>query len=150
MPMLARSLFALALLASASGCDTDAARACTAIGCDDALIVVVAGPDGTPAPGRYTVSVSSNLADEEPSECAFTVTASGAVESECAAFERQDEAGGVSVLFPPLAGSVTIDVERDGTLVLRRGVEPVYVGQFPNGPDCGEVCQTATARVEID
>ncbi len=146
--MSIRIPFALFLIASASGCDTDAI-ACTAIGCDDALAVVVARPDGALAPGRYTVSASSNVADEEPSVCAFAVTASGEVESECGAFVVPDEPG-VRVLFPPLTGSVTIDVERDGTSVARLAAEPVYVGQFPNGPDCGEVCRVATVRVAVE
>ena len=35
-------------------------------GCDDALVIEVAGPDGPPAPGRYTVSVEAAEASVEP------------------------------------------------------------------------------------
>ena len=146
MPL--RLLAALALIAAASGCDT-APIACTLIGCNDALAIVVSGADGTPAPGRYVVSASSNLGDEEPVRCAFTVTASREVESECGAFVNPGEPG-VRVLFPPLKGALTIDVERDGALLSRLGAEPAYAGLFPNGPDCGEVCRVATVRVAVD
>ena len=95
------------------------------------------------------MSVSSNVADEEPSECAFVVTASGEVESECGAFRAPDEPG-VQVFLPPLTGPVTVDVTRDGVLATRVGAEPAYVGQFPNGPDCGEVCRLATVGVAVD
>ena len=145
-PVPARLLLFLAVVAG--GCDADATRACTLVGCDDALFVVVAGPDGALAPGQYGASVSSNLIDQEPATCAFAVTASGDVESDCQAFAAPDEPG-VTVRFPPVAGSVTVDVERDGARVARLGAEPAYVGQFPNGPDCGEVCQQATVRVRI-
>ena len=147
-PTLVPARLLLVLTLAASGCDTDATRGCTLIGCDDALFVVVAGPDGALAPGEYQASVSSNVADQEPAVCAFTVTASGEVGSECPAFADPGEPG-VTVLFPPLSGSVTVDVERNGARVARLGAEPAYAGRFPNGPDCGEVCRQATVRVRL-
>ena len=149
MPPLVRLSVVLALaspLLGVAGCD-DTETACTLIGCTDALYVHVAGPDGPPQPGRYAVSVE---ADEATQTCAFTVQVGGAVvaESETCRGVSGDE-GGVRVMAERVDGPVTIDVARDGARLARLAVRPAYLGQFPNGPDCGEACQAATVRVDV-
>ena len=146
MPPLVKLALALVLvspLLGVAGCD-DTLTACTAIGCDDALIIEVAGPDGPPAPGRYTVSV------EAAEACSFTVEPGGAAvgASEACRGLFVGSGGRVQVTAARADGEITVGVAREGAGATRLSVRPVYLGQFPNGPDCGEVCQTATVRVE--
>lgn len=126
----------------ATGCDTSP-TACTEIGCADALYVTVTDGDGLPPAGRYRVAVGADQA------CAFTVTADGVSDEEegCqAVFPSTD---GVRVGFPPLRGELEVSLSRDGAPSAAQRLRPVYQDRFPNGVDCGAVCQTADVRLTV-
>ncbi len=143
------SLLALALITTS--CD-QAPVACTLIGCDDSLALTVTGPDGALAPGRYAVSVGALDGDRAVADCAFTVGAGGELSDEaarCAVIAREGEDGGATLFLAPLTGRLQIDVTRDDALVFRQILQPAYQDVYPNGIDCGAVCQTAQLLVTV-
>ncbi|PAP76646.1 hypothetical protein [Rubrivirga marina] len=151
-------LGALAALLALTACDSPATGACTLIGCADAYSVTLAPAGDVLTPGRYAVEAS---ADGETESCAFTVSAdagqtdiSVSGESEgCqglfAFMPSTDAETRVRVVFSPLADDVTIRVRRDGADLASVRVDPVYVDQYPNGPDCGAVCRQADTTVRV-
>ena len=149
-PSVAAAVSVLVSLLAASGCDNGGGlRACTAIGCSDALLVNLVGPKGVPAAGRYEVRVAD---DDGVQSCAFTLDGAGAASETSEGCRRalaEPAAGLFGVGFEPTAGAVTLTVVQDGAEVTRQTVRPVYVDQFLNGPDCGVTCQTATVRVDL-
>ena len=151
MPLALRLFVVLAsaLTLLGASCD-DAPVACTAIGCSDALYVDVASADGAPQPGRYAVTVAPSDADPAAT-CAFTLRPDQTVadpSADCRGVFVADD-GRVRVQRDRVDGLVTVGVTRDGIDLGRFSVRPAYLGQFPNGPDCGEVCQQATVRVQV-
>ncbi len=138
-------VLALPLLA---GCD-EAPAACTEIGCVDALYIDLAGPDGPLPEGDYTVSLKTAESDRT---CPLTIKPGGIPgEQGPEACQVADvvSGGGLRLDLRRVDGQVAVHVTRDGDSVGSLSTRPVYLGQFPNGPDCGEACQTATVRVEV-
>lgn len=159
MPNPLRLGLPLALLAvvSLAACDSPAV-ACTLIGCEDAYSVTLAPAGDALTSGRYDVVASAAGRTES---CSFTVT----VDTDLAvgvsnesdgcrgafAFTPAAEDGRaqVRVLFPPLEDDVILRVHRDGAELASVRVDPVYVGQYPNGPDCGAGCRQANTAVRV-
>lgn len=151
-----RLCVALLAVASFTACDSPTMGACTLIGCEDAYSVTLAPSGDAFPPGRYHVEAS---ADGTTETCTFDVTSSAFLEVSqesdgCqGAFAFTPSADGASrqvrVLFSPLADDVTVRVRRDGDDVASLRVDPVYVDQYPNGPDCGAVCRQADTSIRV-
>ena len=150
---LALAGLALTPLLGFAGCD-DTPMACTLIGCTSAYVVTLASPgDAVPA-GRYTVTVA---AEGEARSCAFTVApcADGTCVSDpspgCppSVYAVQNGAE-VQIRFEPLEGPVSLTVALDGVVLSATSLTPAYEPQYPNGIDCGAVCEVARTEVAVE
>lgn len=148
---LSAKLFAALVLALPllTGCDEDVV-ACTLIGCEDALYIDLAGPDGPLPEGDYTMNLKTAESDRT---CPLTIKRGGVPADQgpgtCQVGGVNSDGGLRLAALRRVDSPVTVNVAREGVEVASVSVRPVYVGQFPNGPDCGEACQTATIRVEV-
>ena len=118
----------IAMLAGALvGCSpsTPPSQACTLIGCDSGLTVVV---DPTPA-GSFRVEADAPGDSTRAVECS--------AQQPCAngAFFRD---------FTPESATIRVIVSSDTTT---RSVTPVYEALQPNGPQCPPTCRQATVTV---
>jgi len=151
---------ALLTLTSLAACDSPTTGACTLIGCADGYSVTLAPADGALTSGRYTVQAS---ADGTTESCSFTVTTDSETDQRVVVSEEStscqgafafvpsgtDDRARVRVLFSPLEDDVTLRVRRDGAELASMRVDPVYVDQYPNGPDCGAGCRQANTTVRV-
>ncbi|WP_412062307.1 hypothetical protein [Rubrivirga sp. IMCC45206] len=138
-PLLLAALVALPLVA---GCDTTRDPvACTLIGCSDALIVRVATP-GPPPDGRYVVRASGDVTRT----CSFTLASAPTdTGDECRGVWIED--GVLMVTLEPVRGALRVEVQRDGAVVARGSGVADYEPQYPNGVQCGAVCEIARVTV---
>ena len=106
------------------GCDSGPTTVCTEIGCNDELIIVLAGN----VPTTYTITAIADNGDERTRQCS----------SECD--------GNVSCRFTP--EKVTIVVTWQGGSI-QQTVEPTYASYYPNGPTCPPKCRRAIVSITL-
>lgn len=123
-----RRLGLLAAVLILQGCDTLlGGNACTLVGCDSGLRVIVQGSPTSPY--RIEVGIESS-----PARFVYQCPTSSACEW---------------VFFPhytPETPTVRVITGAD-TVVVRERVE--YTRHQPNGPDCGPTCLTGTVVVNV-
>ena len=124
-PVLLVVLPLIAVGVAMFGCDSRPTTFCTDIGCDDELIIVLAGNP----PASYTITAVADNGDERSRECS----------SDCD--------GHVSFRFTP--ESVTIVVTWQGGSI-QQTVEPRYAPFRPNGPNCSPICRRAIVSITVD
>jgi hypothetical protein len=108
-----------------SGCEVFEPKACTLIGCEDALTVSVTGITA----GTASVEVKAGDA---------TMTATCEV--------RNGKCDAYFARFIPTAATVTV---RTATQTVSRTVSIAYQDSQPNGPGCNPICRQATVSVAI-
>ncbi len=158
---------ACALLCVACGGDTEPARMCTEIGCQDGLVIGFRPDAGWPAgdyrfevrTDRYEVSCRGSLplpSCVEPGAAAeqrnVSCNVEGVVqvaESGCAL--PAEAHGFPELLFDPKhrPARVELRVTRDGQLVGEKNFAPQFQRLQPNGPDCEPTCEFASEVVEL-
>lgn len=122
---------ALSILVAACGSTT-----CSHVGCVDAFVVNVSST-GAPKEGKYTLVV---VADGVTSTCAIEYNASS-----CSRRVLMRVGGnGLIRIEVGLSASVKIAVYRDGVELGSKSFTPTYSEYYPNGPECGGACTTAT------
>lgn len=133
-------------LALAAACDPES---CTLIGCDDSLMVIIEGPDGSALPDS-TYEIVLEL------DGSTYVTACGQPSSGEYFCEPVEGMGShqLEVLYTP-SGIISIEVTNDTpdevSLSVTAGDAPLldeswvvqYETSAPNGEDCGPVCRSA-------
>ncbi len=143
--LLALGLFSLTLV---PGCTDGPPKACTLIGCAQALeirlgdmvrtagtYVLVARMD------RETATCSLSVPADEPSVCQGT-------KDRAEVSVVKNPSGGADAIWVQSAQqSVELTIERDGTRVAHHAMTPSYKRSRPNGNGCGPVCSSAVVSL---
>jgi hypothetical protein len=124
-PLTLPAAIALALTACSAPAPAPAQRACTMIGCEDGLTVVV---EGTPR-GAYRVEARAEGEPPRVREC------------------TSPEACGQVFFAGFLPGEVTVEVTAVGGARSSRTVRPRVETVQPNGPDCPPTCRQGRVTV---
>jgi hypothetical protein len=173
-----KNLFACSLIllgASVQGCR----HYCTEMACWDQLSGTIKTKDGTWSDGTYVITItadqtshqcSMHLPDDFPENGSAPplqcqpeldslrglVLEQGAVCSETvtenAVSESCDPIPGQYTLSFSLEGTpaaVTIQVERDGTVLVEQDFTPSYVESQPNGKGCPPVCSQGAVEMQV-
>lgn len=172
-----RNILAVAFVLFAA-CSQACSHSCTEIGCLDQLSGTIKTADGTWSNGTYVITIATDqtsytcsmkLPDDFPKRGAVSaLTCEPALglwglslqqDSEC----KEESAGGAVnqsctptpdhyTLTFPLDGTpdtMTIQVERDGTVLSDEVFDPSYKENQPNGKGCGPVCRQGAVELTL-
>ena len=123
---------------------------CTEIGCSDGLAIHLTAEDFVD--GVYVVQVIQPTSSEL---CTFTVgTCDGGldciVDEDCGGlYDLGAGSDEITLMYPVLEGTLTIQIDADGTRVHDQSYDVQYVDTQPNGPDCPPTCRTAAIDITL-
>jgi hypothetical protein len=136
------------------GCNDDA---CTEIGCNDGLSVLIRPAAERFLPGHYEVSVA--VAGEARRSCYFVISNDPDICALDHCVEVEDcnamySVGypvpeRVEISYPVIEAPVDLQVKRDGAVLVQMAVEPAYHEMRPNGPGCPPTCHRASVELHL-
>lgn len=133
-----------ALLVFLSGC------ACTEIGCEDSIEVVLVPAGGTVVPGTYRMTVEH---DDGVESCELVVDDeclnNNLCQGDCWLAYRSGSQLTMTVVATSVPDSARIVIERDGVVVGDETFQPDYDRLQPNGRLCSPTCYQATETMMI-
>lgn len=148
--MKTRSVLAIGFLASTllTGC-LEQDVSCTLIGCMDQLEVRLKPAAGSLPTGVYSVLVKSSDF-EKTFSCGI-----GTASEQCSTQSTHQEEmffvdNALVLMLQRQPASVTITTSRDGTKIDEATLTPKYDPVYPNGVECGAVCEQGKAEVVLE
>ena len=158
------SAIAVLVLASvAASCD--AGSSCTDIACADGLTVVTAPASGIWQAGDYEVEIthdgvtencSFSLPDDLPTadsitlvDCGKPIHANLYARPDCTDTCTLTNQFEFDFYFNSKPESLSVKMTRDGEVVLDEQPTIEYSDVFPNGPECGALCQQARVNLTV-
>jgi hypothetical protein len=174
-----KTVFACALVLTFTGIQACGRHGCTDIGCSDQLSGTITTKDGTWSDGSYVITITadetsyqcslqlpedfpengslrtlqcqpelsdwSHLTFRQDTVCTETVTDNASSQS-CDPIPDQYT---LSFGLEGTPEAVTIQVERDGAVLVEQDFIPSYKENQPNGKGCSPVCRQGAVEVQV-
>jgi hypothetical protein len=156
-----RALAVMILGSVAASCDVSS---CTDITCVDQTLVIAAPKSGVWQAGTYELQITH---DEETAQCAFklpddisdattlidcgkSMVASFSASRACTDSCTIDDQFELRLSFDSKPSSLSIELSRDGDVVLSDSRTVEYTEFYPGGRECGGACEQARVQLVVE